>query len=41
MNYQLPNKFKEFSKLVDKKNFNRFNCVILPMEAFLKAFKIN
>ena len=41
INYQLPNKFKEFSKLVDKKNFNRFNCVILPMEAFLKAFKIN
>ena len=33
-------RFKEFSKLINKKNINRLNCVILPMEAFLKAFKI-
>ena len=38
--YEFPSKFKEFNQLVDKKNFNRINCVILPMEAFLKAFKI-
>ena len=39
-NYNLPIRFKEFSKLINKKNINRLNCVILPMEAFLKAFKI-
>ncbi len=38
--YEFPSKFKEFNQLVDKKNFYRINCVILPMEAFLKAFKI-
>jgi len=32
---------KDFNKLINKKNFNRLNCVILPMEAFLKAFKTN
>ena len=40
-NYKLPKKFKEFNELINKKNINRLNCVILPMEAFLKAFKIN
>ena len=39
-NYSFPMRFKEFSKLINKKNINRLNCVILPMEAFLKAFKI-
>ena len=39
-NYNFPIRFKEFSKLINKKNINRLNCVILPMEAFLKAFKI-
>ena len=38
--YNFPMRFKEFSKLINKKNINRLNCVILPMEAFLKAFKI-
>ena len=37
--YKFPNKFKEFNLLIDKTNINRLNCVILPMEAFLKAFK--
>ena len=37
-NYNFPIRFKEFSKLINKKNINRLNCVILPMEAFLKAF---
>ena len=36
-----PKKFKEFNQLLEKKNKNRFNCVILPMEAFLKAIKMN
>tara|TARA_E500000178_G_C16665695_1_gene592701 strand:+ start:96 stop:503 length:408 start_codon:yes stop_codon:yes gene_type:complete len=40
INYRFPYKFKEFNQLVDKKNFNRINCVILPMDAFLKAFKV-
>ena len=39
-NYNFPLRFKEFNKLINKKNINRLNCVILPMEAFLKAFKI-
>ena len=39
-NYNFPMRFREFSKLINKKNINRLNCVILPMEAFLKAFKI-
>ena len=40
LNYNFPIRFKEFSKLINKKNINRLNCVILPMEAFLKAFRI-
>tara|TARA_B100000035_G_C20728944_1_gene434623 strand:- start:62 stop:469 length:408 start_codon:yes stop_codon:yes gene_type:complete len=40
INQNLPDKFKDFKKLINKKNINRLNCVILPMEAFLKAFKI-
>ena len=39
--FSFPNKFKEFNELIDKKNINRLNCVILPMDAFLKAFKIS
>ena len=33
--------FKEFKKLINKKNINRLNCVTLPMDAFLKAFKMS
>ncbi len=36
----LPKKFKEFRELINRENINRFDCVILPMDAFLKAFKI-
>ena len=39
-NYNFSSKLKEFDRLINKKNINRFNCVTLPMEAFLKAFKI-
>ena len=38
---KFPRKLSEFSELINTNNKNRFNCVILPMEAFLKAFKIN
>ena len=38
--YSFSNKLKEFDRLINKKNINRFKCVTLPMEAFLKAFKI-
>ena len=40
INYSFSNKLKEFDRLINKKNVNRFNCVTLPMEAFLKAFKM-
>ena len=36
-----PLKFKEFKQLLNKKTLKRINCVILPMEALFKAFKIN
>ena len=39
-NYKFPKKFNEFNQLIDKKNFSRLSCVILPMDAFLKAFKV-
>ena len=35
-----PIKFKEFNKLLNKNNLGRINCVILPIEALFKAFKI-
>ena len=38
--YKIPLKFKEFRYLIDKNNFNRISCVILPLEALLKAFKL-
>ena len=37
----LPRKLKEFHKILNSKTLNRVNCVILPMEALLKALKIN
>ena len=38
--FYFPAKFKEFSKLLNKKSLGRINCVILPMEALLKAIKV-
>ena len=38
--YKIPLKFKEFRDLIDKNNLNRVNCIILPLEALLKAFKL-
>ena len=40
-NKVFPKKFKEFNQLINQNNISRVNCVILPMEAFLKAFKFN
>ena len=39
-NIRLPTKFKDYKSLIDPNNIKRLNCVILPMEAFLKAFKM-
>ena len=38
--FTFPKKFKEFNELINRKNVSRLNCVILPMDAFLKAFKV-
>ena len=38
---KLPTKFKEFNKILNKKSLNRISCVILPIEALFKAFKVN
>ena len=39
-NFKFPLKFKEFRLLLNKKTLKRINCVILPMEALSKAFKM-
>ena len=38
---KFPIRFSEFSQLLNKKTLSRINCVILPIEALSKAFKIN
>ena len=40
-NLNISLKFKELKQILNKKTVKRINCVILPMEALLKAFKIN
>ena len=35
----LPKKFQEFKYLMNKNNIDRKNCVILPLDALIKAFK--
>ena len=40
-NLNFPLKFKELNRLINKKTLNRLNCVILPIEALFKAFKIS
>ena len=39
-NFSFSKKFREYKQLLNKDNVKRINCVILPMEAFLKAFKV-
>tara|TARA_B100000886_G_scaffold169627_2_gene116127 strand:- start:1070 stop:1471 length:402 start_codon:yes stop_codon:yes gene_type:complete len=38
-NFIFPKKLEEFKFLINKKNFKRINCVLLPIEAVLKALK--
>ena len=40
-NLNYPLKFNELKKLLNKKTLKRINCVILPMEALFKAFKMS
>ena len=37
--FNLNKKFEEFKFLINKKNFKRINCILLPIEAVLKALK--
>ena len=37
--FNFHKKFEEFKFLINKKNFKRINCVLLPIEAVLKALK--
>ena len=37
--YIFPAKLKEFGKLINKKNYNRINCINLPFDAVLKALR--
>ena len=39
-NYILPKKYNLFKPLVNKKNKNRLECIMLPFYAILKALKI-
>ena len=39
VNFNFNKKFEEFKFLINKKNFKRINCVLLPIEAVLKALK--
>ena len=38
-NFNFHKKLEEFKFLINKKNFKRINCVLLPIEAVLKALK--
>ena len=38
-NVNFHKKFEEFKFLINKKNFKRINCILLPIEAVLKALK--
>lgn len=38
--HNYPSKFKEYRHLTTKGNISRIKCVILPLDALLKAFKL-
>ena len=38
-NFNFHKKFEEFKFLINKKNFKRVNCILLPIDAVLKALK--
>ena len=37
--FQIPNRFKKFQSLLKKTSTNRLNCILLPLDAVLKALK--
>ena len=37
--FNLPENFKDFKVLINKKNINRINCINLPFDAVLKALR--
>ena len=39
LNVNFHEKFNEFKFLINKKNFKRMRCILLPIEAVLKALK--
>ena len=39
-NIILPKKYNSFKPLINKKNRNRLECIMLPFNAVLKALKI-
>ncbi len=39
MNCNFSKKFNKFKFLINKKNLKRINCILLPIDAVLKAFK--
>jgi len=39
-NFSLPKKYNLFKPLINKKNKNRLECIMLPFNAILKALKI-
>lgn len=38
--FKLPSKFKAFKELLNRRYISRFDCVIMPFNALLKALKI-
>ena len=38
-NFNFHKKFEEFKFLINKKNFKRIDCLLLPIEAVIKALK--
>ena len=39
LKFIFPKKFKDFKFLINKDNSKRLNCIYLPIDAVLKAFK--
>ena len=37
---KLPSKFKPFKDILNKKNFKRFDCIILPFMGIMKALDL-
>ena len=39
-NVKIPKRLSDFEKLLNSDNFNRFKCILLPIDAVLKALKL-